>query len=532
LVGLVIWASFGFRYSTYAGPPADAGRFRDPWEHVLGLPDPVETLERLNLRDDQHRAAQAALAANGVRADAWTPEAVRALDEIRGRILTPGQVRLLDEARAAPPPAAAARFLAFLRNHRLLPEAYIYGYAASWRYAQSRSAFFNGEFSLSGWRWFFPYTFLVKTPLPFLVMLLLATGLAVGGAGAPRGRGRELAYALLPLATLWVVYWVAVIPSHVDIGHRHILATYPPLFILCGVVAEWAGRSRHRAPAAVVLALLALQAAEMAWRFPNYLAYFNSLNGGPGRAYRHLVDSSLDWGQDLPGVGTYLRKHPSAGPAYLAYLGAGSPEYYRTPAQLIYPRTQPVLILAYPAPPAAKLGEEILQAHPDYRIVAAGRREAVETVVLLKKPAALRLGAGTYFISASLLQPLGYNGPGPWGPWNDRYEARYQALAVQAKPLLEDEGPARSAAWRVRSIAEWAQILRDYDAFRFGRLTASLRRREPDDTVNFSILVYHLTDAELARALEGPTPERGRDLLRELDPSGAAPGKSAGSPLP
>jgi len=254
----------------------------------------------------------------------------------------------------------------------------------------------------------------------------------------------------------------------------------------------------------LLVSLLILLAGEMAYRFPNYIAYFNILDGGPRDAYRHLVDSSLDWGQDLPGVRSYVEAHHLAGPVYLSYFGAGSPDYYRTPARLLYPRTQPMLALSFPADREGSLREEIRRTHPDYEIAARATRAGVETVTLLKKPAALRLTGGTYFISATLLQPLEYNAPGPWGPWNARYEATYRSLAARSEPFLEDDAAGRRSALERQSLAGAEQTLDDFDAFRFARLTAYLRERRPDDEVDFSILVYHLTDADITRALEGP----------------------------
>jgi hypothetical protein len=60
--------------------------------------------------------------------------------------------------------------------------------------------------------------------------------------------------------------------------------------------------------------------------------------------------------------------------------------------------------------------------------------------------------------------------------------------------------------------------LKYYEMCRFARLTAYLRQREPDDNVNYSILVYRLTEADLARALDGPPPELGRDIVKEALP--------------
>ena len=493
---LVIWASYGFRYSAFAGAGAGSGHLRDPWEHVLGIPEPVEILDQLELRPDQHQAAQRIFVRMAVRTNAWTPEALAAVKEIRETVLDPVQAARLGQALAVPP-ARTARLFDFLRRHRLLPEAYVYGYATTWKYSQSRGAFLNGKFSLFGWRSFFPYTFLVKTPLSiFGVIVLAAVAGIVGWRRAP--------YATLPLWILLVGYWGAAIFSHVDIGHRHILATYPPLFVLCGAAGAWAERARNRLPAVLATVCVVCLGGEIAYRFPNYLAYFNPLDGGPTQAYRHLVDSSLDWGQDLPGVRAYLSSHPGPDPAYLAYFGAGSPEYYQIPAGLLYPRTQAILVLSYPSNRAGVLREEIQRSHPDCEVMATGTQGGVETVALLKRPAALKPGAGTYFISATLLQPLEYNASGPWGPWTGAYEATYRKLAAEAQPLLEGTPGERRQAFLSRPLSDWEKTLDDYDAFRFARLTAYLRKREPSDTVNFSILIYHLTEADLRLGLEGP----------------------------
>ena len=52
----------------------------------------------------------------------------------------------------------------------------------------------------------------------------------------------------------------------------------------------------------------------------------------------------------------------------------------------------------------------------------------------------------------------------------------------------------------------WQQLFTQFDQLRTGRLVAFLRRREPDAMVGYSILIYRLTDADLALALNGPPP--------------------------
>ena len=60
---------------------------------------------------------------------------------------------------------------------------------------------------------------------------------------------------------------------------------------------------------------------------PNYLAYFNEAAGGPSRGWRWLVDSNIDWGQDLPLLAKWQREHPDR-PVHLKYFGTVEPELY------------------------------------------------------------------------------------------------------------------------------------------------------------------------------------------------------------
>ena len=417
-------------------------------------------------------------------------------------------------APSDPHPPATAQVWQFARDHRLLPEAYIYGQAHTWKFSRLRSAFLNGRFSLTGWWWFFPYTFLVKTPLSiFGLMALAAFGLR-----------RSQLYETIPLFLLLGAYWAAALLIPLNIGHRHILPIYPPLFVLCGaagygLAATVPGRARPARGLGLALGgLLAALAIEAVACFPRYLAYFNVLAGGSAHGYRHLVDSSLDWGQDLPGIKRYIESHPNDGPAFLSYFGTASPDSYAIPAQYLHSvRGQDVApamrLIEAPPDEARRLLDEIRRRHPEYQVVGGAKLpDGRLDILLLKAPAALRLNPGTYFISATMLQPVMYDFHGPLGPWNGRYERTYQSLVHEVAPLLSASAATREAALPAHSPNEWATALDYFDLYRFARLTAYLRQREPDDTVNGSVLVYHLSPEDITQALAGPPAETGIDL--------------------
>jgi hypothetical protein len=61
--------------------------------------------------------------------------------------------------------------------------------------------------------------------------------------------------------------------------------------------------------------------------YPHYLAYFNELVGGPDHGYRVLVDSNLDWGQDLKGLKRWMDRN-GVDLVGLSYFGTADPRYY------------------------------------------------------------------------------------------------------------------------------------------------------------------------------------------------------------
>ncbi|MBM3855033.1 MAG: glycosyltransferase family 39 protein, partial [Verrucomicrobia bacterium] len=216
-----------------------------------------------------------------------------------------------------------------LRDWQALPEAFLYGFAFVVQFARERSAFLNGEYSTTGWVHFFPFAFLVKSTLPFLLACAVgATAVSLRLARAARtDRLRSLLRRLrplTPLAALFAVAWATSLASHLNIGHRHILPTYPVLFIAAGWLARWLNLRRPLACAGLSVLLL-WHALESGRIRPHYLAYFNQLVGGPSQGWRHFVDSSLDWGQDLPGLRAWLDAHARGEKVFLSYFGTGDP---------------------------------------------------------------------------------------------------------------------------------------------------------------------------------------------------------------
>jgi hypothetical protein len=170
-----------------------------------------------------------------------------------------------------------------------------------------------------GWWDYFLVAFLLKTPTGSL--FLIGAALAVAFWWKPL-QVREILFLLIPA----ILFFAALTRVKVNIGLRYALPVYPLLYVFASRVATLRFRSAWAVPALVCvpLALTAFSTLRVA---PHQLAYFNELAGGPGRGYRYLSDSNIDWGQDLKGLQAYMaRKHLPM--IYLAYFGMGSPEAF------------------------------------------------------------------------------------------------------------------------------------------------------------------------------------------------------------
>jgi 4-amino-4-deoxy-L-arabinose transferase-like glycosyltransferase len=160
-------------------------------------------------------------------------------------------------------------------------------------------SFLLGRVRAMGWWYFYLVALAVKTPLP-----LLATG-PVGLAMLARQGWRERdGWRLAPALLFLTILAFASLFSRINIGIRHVLILYP-LLALGGahaVVVAWRALrdTRHRSFAVLgtvaVVGLVGWQVSTL-WRAnPDYLPYFNEAVGHPEKV---LVDSDLDWGQDL-----------------------------------------------------------------------------------------------------------------------------------------------------------------------------------------------------------------------------------------
>ena len=187
-----------------------------------------------------------------------------------------------------------------------------------------------GQISDTGWWYYFPVVFLVKTPTADLLLLgfLLVSGLVLILKGKFRVNILEVSTAWPTILVPALLYFGLSMTSRIDLGIRHLLPFYPFFFI--GLAAGFFALVRahmRRWIRPLCIAACVLLAAESVLAFPGYLSFFNVVSGGTQRGPYYLLDSNIDWGQDLKNLKLYMNSHPA--PLYcLEYFGNADPIYY------------------------------------------------------------------------------------------------------------------------------------------------------------------------------------------------------------
>jgi hypothetical protein len=153
-------------------------------------------------------------------------------------------------------------------------------------------SFLLGTPANRGWWYYFPVALAVKTPIPLLLLSIVGAVVAFADV-----KSRRDWRTVVPVAAALTMLAIST-TVRVDLGVRLILPMYPLLSIAAaqGAMRLWSERP-SLAPRAAISALLAWSLLIVVRAHPDHLSYFNALAGD--HPEHVLVDSNLDWGQDL-----------------------------------------------------------------------------------------------------------------------------------------------------------------------------------------------------------------------------------------
>jgi hypothetical protein len=201
------------------------------------------------------------------------------------------------------------------------PQAYVMGIDGQKAdFEEKYWSYLGGDWRKGGWWYYYLYGLAVKVPLGTWLLALLAVGLACG-RGSYRAPWRDELTLLAPAVVI-----LALVSSQTGFNHhlRYVLPVFPFAFILISRVGLAAARGA-KTVAAIGAAALAWSVVSSLLVYPHNLSYFNELVGGPTHGGEHLVDSNLDWGQDLLELRRWLAEHPEARSLGLVYFGGFDP---------------------------------------------------------------------------------------------------------------------------------------------------------------------------------------------------------------
>jgi hypothetical protein len=233
-----------------------------------------------------------------------------------------------------------AKLLGTVARFHALPESYLYGMADIQQVDDAYTAFFFGKTYPHGTHWYFPAVILIKSTLPFLLLMLIAAGAMVTRRFT---RWREILFLTIPPA----IYLTVAMSSQMNIGARHIMPVYPFLYVL-GAGAVYELMRREPRWGLVIAVLLLWQAVAAVRTYPVYMAYGNELWGGPANVHKYLSDSNTDWAQQLIATKKYLDQHKIKDCWFIYFAqGVTDPASYGIPCKLL-PTTETLWWLNIP----------------------------------------------------------------------------------------------------------------------------------------------------------------------------------------
>jgi Flp pilus assembly protein TadD len=185
-------------------------------------------------------------------------------------------------------------------------------------------AFLCGQWRATGWWYYFPVALAVKTPLPLL--LLTIAGLLMWLRGLRRF---SFQHGIPWIAAL--MYLLFAMAENINIGVRHLLPMFALLAV--GTASQFSLQSRRIQVCGWLCTGWLLL---VTWHaYPYFIEYFNEVAGGPSNGYRWLVDSNLDWGQDVKRLKHFLDEQAMTN-IDLAYFGPGrSTDYHGIPGRRV-----------------------------------------------------------------------------------------------------------------------------------------------------------------------------------------------------
>jgi len=225
------------------------------------------------------------------------------------------------------------------------------------RASGGNTTYFMGEISAAGWPHYFPVLYFLKEHLAFHILTLFALFFGIRNIIKTREKNfknicgwMKENFALTTSFIFIAIYWTQAISSPLNIGVRHVLPTFPFIYLLVSrQTIRWIKNHTIESPRTIfewlkwfyfqyvkplkkglliTLLLLWIFLSSIS-AFPYFLSYYNELGYGTNNGYKIATDSNYDWGQDLKRLKNWTDKNvPTNEQVAIDYFGGGNLEYY------------------------------------------------------------------------------------------------------------------------------------------------------------------------------------------------------------
>jgi len=179
--------------------------------------------------------------------------------------------------------------------------------------------FFKGALSYQTHWDYYPSALVLKSTLPFLLLLMVGIGLFLS-----RRLRIPTVYWAPPL-----FFFLFSLPYH-QIGLREILPIYPFLILIAAAAGKWlwdrGSQGLGRLGMGILTGLMIWHVTTTLLHYPAHISYFNELVK-PDRKSYWLGDSNLDIGQDVKRLAATARERGWK-KVKLAYFGPTDPKLY------------------------------------------------------------------------------------------------------------------------------------------------------------------------------------------------------------
>ena len=232
----------------------------------------------------------------------------------------------------------------------LLPENYVCGIdMQKYEFEKRKWSYLRGEQKLGGWWYYYLYCMAVKIPLGTWALGIGALCLTIRGWP----NSQRLRAELMLLAPAVLVLLLVSSQTGFSRHFRYVIPAFPFLLVWAGKCATLAS-DIHPVATRACWAFVLWTVASSLSVYPYSLSYFNELAGGPKGGHAHLLDSNIDWGQDLFSLKRWIDAHPEASSIRIASFGFCNPSDVGIDAET--PPSGPIDSDDLQVPPASEIG--------------------------------------------------------------------------------------------------------------------------------------------------------------------------------